>query len=115
MLNLVQDEAFLPSLQEASRVFLGLGADVDVLQAEVFEVRKYGASGYLAVMALASFEPSVMKPTALTLNLIVSLVATAMFFWKGHFRWKLFWSFALVAVPFAFLGGGWRVSLLLPP
>ena len=74
-----------------------------------------GASGYLAVMALAGLAPEVMKPTALTLNLIVSLVATAMFFWKGHFRWKLFWSFALVAVPFAFLGGGWRVSLLLPP
>lgn len=68
-----------------------------------------GASGYLAVMALASFEPSVMKPTALTLNLIVSLVATALFFWKGHFCWKLFWPFAVVAVPFAFIGGGWQV------
>ena len=64
-----------------------------------------GASGYLAVMALAGFEPAVMKPTALTLNLIVSLIGTVMFFRAGHFAWQLFWPFAVVSVPFAFLGG----------
>jgi hypothetical protein len=64
-----------------------------------------GASGYLAVMALAGVAPAAMKPVALTLNLAVSLVGTVMFFRAGHFAWRLFWPFAAVAVPFAFLGG----------
>ena len=64
-----------------------------------------GASGYLAVMALAGVAPAVMKPTALTLNVAVSLIGTAMFFRAGHFAGRLFWPFAVVAVPFAFLGG----------
>lgn len=64
-----------------------------------------GASGYLAVMALAGFEPAAMKPTALALNLVVSLIGTVMFFRAGHFAWRLFWPFAVVSVPFAFLGG----------
>jgi uncharacterized membrane protein YfcA len=36
---------------------------------------------------------------------------TALQFWRaGHFRWSLFWPFALTAVPMAYLGG----SLALP-
>jgi len=64
-----------------------------------------GASGYLAVMALAGVAPEVMKPTALTLNLAVSLVGTVMFVRAGHFAWRLFWPFAAASVPCAFLGG----------
>jgi uncharacterized membrane protein YfcA len=70
-----------------------------------------GASGYLAVMALAGIAPAVMKPTALTLNLAVSLIATVLFLRAGHFVWRLFWPFALSSIPFAFLGG----RLDLPP
>lgn len=64
-----------------------------------------GASGYLAVMALAGIAPAVMKPTALTLNMAVSLIGTVLFFRAGHFAWRLFWPFAVVSIPFAFLGG----------
>jgi len=64
-----------------------------------------GASGYLAVMALAGVAPAVMKPTALTLNLTVSLIGTVLFFRAGHFAWRLFWPFAVTSIPFAFLGG----------
>jgi len=64
-----------------------------------------GASGYLAVMALAGVAPAVMKPTALALNLVVSLLGAVWFFRAGHFAWRLFWPFAAVSVPFAFLGG----------
>jgi uncharacterized protein len=64
-----------------------------------------GASGYLAVMALAGIAPAVMKPTALTLNLAVSLIGTVLFFRAGHFAWRLFWPFAVTSIPFAFLGG----------
>ena len=34
-----------------------------------------GASGYLALMALFSFAPEAMKPTALLLNLFVAAIA----------------------------------------
>src|SRR5678810_135103 len=49
-----------------------------------------GASGYLALMALFSISPDVMKPTALLLNLFVSLTSFIQFFRGKHFRWKLF-------------------------
>src|SRR5919112_589453 len=64
-----------------------------------------GASSYLAVMGLFSFAPSVMKPTALTLNIIVAAVATYKFWRAGLFSWRLFSSFAVISVPAAFIGG----------
>jgi uncharacterized membrane protein YfcA len=64
-----------------------------------------GASAYLAVMGLYSFAPSVMKPTALALNVLVAAVATFKFYRAGLFSWRLFWPFAIVSVPAAFFGG----------
>lgn len=64
-----------------------------------------GASGYLALMAIFSIAPDVMKPTALLLNLFVSLVSFIQFYRGKHFNWKLFLPFAIASVPFAFAGG----------
>lgn len=64
-----------------------------------------GASGYLALMALFSVAPDVMKPTALMLNLFVSLTAFIQYYRGGHFRWNIFWPLALLSIPFAYLGG----------
>jgi hypothetical protein len=64
-----------------------------------------GASGYLALMALFSIAPEVMKPTALLLNLFVSLTSFIQFYRGGHFRWKIFWPFAVASIPLAYLGG----------
>ncbi len=64
-----------------------------------------GASAYLAVMGLYNFAPSVMKPTALALNILVAAVATFKFYRAGLFSWRLFWPFAIVSVPAAFIGG----------
>jgi uncharacterized membrane protein YfcA len=64
-----------------------------------------GASGYLALMAFFSFAPDFMRPTALLLNLVVSLIAFIQYYRQGHFDWKLFWPFALASVPAAFIGG----------
>ena len=64
-----------------------------------------GASSYLAVMGLFSLEPSVMKPTALALNILVAAVATFKFYRAGLFSWRLFWPFAVVSIPAAFIGG----------
>lgn len=64
-----------------------------------------GASGYIAVMSLFSLSPQVIKPTALTLNILVASIATWQFYRANHFSWRLFWPFALLAVPCAFVGG----------
>jgi uncharacterized protein len=64
-----------------------------------------GASAYIAAMALAGLAPAEMRPIALTLNVLVSSLATYKFWRAGHFRWPLFWPFAAVSIPFAYLGG----------
>ncbi len=64
-----------------------------------------GASGYLALMALFSITPEIMKPTALLLNLFVSLTSFIQFYRGKHFNWKLFLPFAITSVPMAYLGG----------
>src|ERR1700712_842238 len=64
-----------------------------------------GASGYLALMAIFSFSPAVMKPTALLLNLFVSAVSFIQFYRGGHFKLKIFLPLALASVPMAFVGG----------
>lgn len=69
-----------------------------------------GASGYLAAMALMGIAPDLMKPAALTLNILVSVIATVKYTRVGAFSWHLFWPFALASIPFAFLGG----TLTLP-
>ena len=64
-----------------------------------------GASGYIALMALLGMAPQEMKPIALSLNIIVALIATIQFYGAGHFRRALFLPFVLGSVPFAMLGG----------
>lgn len=64
-----------------------------------------GASGYIAVMSLLSVAPATIKPTALTLNILVASIGTWQFWRAGHFSWRLFWPFALASVPLAYLGG----------
>ena len=64
-----------------------------------------GASGYLALMAIFSIAPNVMKPTALLLNLFVSATSFFQFYRGRHFKWKLFLPFAMASIPMAFLGG----------
>lgn len=64
-----------------------------------------GASGYLALMALFGIAPEVMKPTALLLNLFVSLTSFIQFYRGRHFNWKIFLPFAIASVPMAYIGG----------
>lgn len=68
-----------------------------------------GASAYLAVMALLGVVPESMKPAALLLNLVVSIVAAIQFGRSGSFRWALLWPFLLTAIPAAYLGGAMNV------
>lgn len=64
-----------------------------------------GASGYIAVMSLFGLAPELIKPTALTLNILVAALGSVQFYRAGHFSWRLFWPFALLSVPAAFAGG----------
>jgi uncharacterized protein len=64
-----------------------------------------GASGYLALMAIYSISPDVMKPTALLLNLFVSFTAFIQYNKGRYFNWKIFLPLALASVPMAFIGG----------
>jgi hypothetical protein len=65
-----------------------------------------GASAYLALMALFGVPQAVMKPTALTLNVIASCFGSIRYPQAGLFRWRTLWPFLIGALPFAFLGGG---------
>ena len=63
-----------------------------------------GASGYIALLTLSGFSIAVVRPSALVLNICVSALAFLQFARAGHFQWKLFWPFAVLAVPCAWLG-----------
>ena len=62
-----------------------------------------GASGYLAMMAFLAVAPEVTRPTAFLLNVFVATIASIQFIRAGYFSWRLFWPFALGAVPVVFL------------
>lgn len=64
-----------------------------------------GASGYISVMTLAGVAVAVIRPTALTLNIFVACIGAYQFWRAGYFSWSLFWPFAALSVPCAFLGG----------
>jgi hypothetical protein len=90
------DPAFLTAILAAAMLVAAFG---------YASVGHGGASAYLAAMALAGIAPQEMRPIALTLNILVSAIATYKFRRAGHFRWRLFWPFAAVSIPFAYLGG----------
>ncbi len=64
-----------------------------------------GASGYLALGAIFEMSKEVMRPTALLLNLFVSLTSFIQFYRGRHFISKIFWPLAAASVPMAYLGG----------
>lgn len=72
-----------------------------------------GASGYLALMAIFSVSVGVMKPTALILNLFVAGASFYHFYHSNHFKWRLFYPFAITSVPAAFFGGLININITL--
>ena len=71
-----------------------------------------GASAYLAIFGVAGIAPDIIKPTVLSLNVVVGTVAVYKFSRAGHFSWRLIWPFILTSIPFSFLGG--LISLPTP-
>src|SRR4030095_2161190 len=68
-----------------------------------------GASGYLAVMALAGLAPGVMRPTALLLNIAVAAFTTWRFREARFFDPRALAPFVAGSIPCAFLGGTIRL------
>lgn len=64
-----------------------------------------GASAYIALMALFGVSVTVMRPTALVLNMIVASLASVRFIRAGLFRWRTLWPFLVTALPMSFVGG----------
>ena len=64
-----------------------------------------GASGYIAVMSLCGISATFIRPTALILNILVAAIGSFQFWRAGYFSWRLFWPFALLSIPAAYLGG----------
>jgi len=84
---------------------LALAAGFAVVAALYISVGHAGASGYLALMALAGLAPDVMRPTALVLNLAVAAIGTYRFERAGLTSWRALLPLAAASVPFAFIGG----------
>ena len=88
-----------------SSLFLWLLAFIAVAALLYSSVGHGGASGYLAVMALFGVSASLMKPAALTMNIVVAGLVFVRLWRAGFFNARLFWPFALGSIPLAFVGG----------
>ena len=65
-----------------------------------------GASAYLAAMALAGVAPADDAADRARRSISSSRRSRTYKFWRaGYFRWRLFWPFAVVSIPLAFVGG----------
>ncbi|MDF2158317.1 sulfite exporter TauE/SafE family protein [Algoriphagus sp. CAU 1675] len=64
-----------------------------------------GASSYLMILALLGFAPEQIRPTALILNMMVSMAAFLNYRKAGNFPTQLFLSLIIFSIPAAFLGG----------
>ena len=64
-----------------------------------------GSSAYIAVMTLFNLPSTVIRPTALTLNIAVSAYASWRYIRNKFFDKKLFLFLSLGAIPAAFIGG----------
>jgi uncharacterized protein len=96
----------LPVSQEvALAVLMFLGA------ALYSSVGHAGSSAYQAAMALFGVPPQVMRPTALSLNVIVATLGTIRYSRSGLTDWTMLVPLLIGSVPAAFIAGGIR----LPP
>jgi len=64
-----------------------------------------GASGYLAAMAFFGVAPEVMRPSALTLNILVSSFTSVRLHRAKLVNWRALLPLAVASIPCAFIGG----------
>ncbi len=69
-----------------------------------------GATGYLALMALAGLAPEAMRPTALVLNLAVASIAVVRFARADQLPWRTLPYFLIGSIPAAYLAGSLEIA-----
>lgn len=69
-----------------------------------------GASGYLALMAIFSVNPEIMRSSALILNLFVAGISFIAYYRGGYFKSKILIPFIITSIPFAFLGASLEIN-----
>ncbi|MFM8579209.1 MAG: sulfite exporter TauE/SafE family protein [Planctomycetaceae bacterium] len=82
-----------------------LAASLAIVALVYASIGHAGATGFIAVMAMAGVEPDVIRPTALGLNVVVAAIATVQFWRAGHIQGRLFVPLASGSLPAALLGG----------
>lgn len=87
------------------QTLLLVSAGIFVIAVLYSSIGHAGASGYIAVMSLFAMSPELIKPAALSLNILVASIGFWQFWRGGHFSWSLCWPFIVLSIPFAFLGG----------
>lgn len=56
-------------------------------------------------MAWMAFDPTIIKPTALALNILVAAIGSARFLRAGLLTWRTFYPFGVLGAPFSIIGG----------
>lgn len=69
-----------------------------------------GGSSYLALLAVAGVARDIFQPAALMCNIIVVTGGAIIFYRSGALDLRRSWPFLVASVPFAFLGGLWRIG-----
>jgi uncharacterized membrane protein YfcA len=69
-----------------------------------------GGSSYLALMAVMGVAPTIMRPSALLCNIVVVVGGSYIFWREGHLDLRKCWPFIVASIPFAFIGGYWKIS-----
>lgn len=69
-----------------------------------------GATAYLAIMALFSVAPAIMRPTALVMNIAVAAIGSTRFIRARAVPWYLLRPLCLGSIPAAFVGGRIKLS-----
>ncbi len=83
-----------------------LGAFLFLIIATLYSSVGYaGSSGYIAIMALLSFTPDAIKPTALILNIIVATIASYKYLKADCFNKRIFLVLIITSIPASFIGG----------
>lgn len=96
-----------------SELELLLAAAFFVVAALYASVGHAGASGYIAVMALASVAPATLRPTALLLNVLVATVGIIRYARAGMLPWRRLWPFVLASAPAAYVAARWPVDAMV--
>ncbi len=72
-----------------------------------------GASSYISLLTLIGYTNTIVKPTALVINILISMLAFIMYFRQVEFPWKLFLWLIIFSIPASYIGAKIDVNPIL--